>query len=85
VIETHQLLHIDAIVKTVRNGSDFKGGDAVINLQISCPAIVDNVDMPKAMLGVTPPSEDDFAIKSYFATSGIDKYCATSVAEDCSG
>jgi hypothetical protein len=37
------------------------------------------------MFGVTLPSEDDFAIKSYFATGGIEEYFAAVIAEDCNG
>jgi hypothetical protein len=80
-----QLLRIVAIIETVHNGSSLRGGDAVIDLQVGCPAIINNANMPEAMFGVTPPSEDIFAIKSYFATGGIEEYFATSIAEDCNG
>ncbi len=85
MIETRQLLRIVAIVETVRNGSSLRGGDVVIDLQVSCPAIINNVNTPEAMFGVTPNLEDDFAIKSYFATGGVEEYFATSIAEDCNG
>ncbi len=78
-----QLLCIVAIVETVCNGSGLRGGDVVIDLHISRPAIINNANMPEAMLGVMPPLEDDFAIKSYFATGGVEEYFATGVAEDC--
>jgi hypothetical protein len=63
MIETRQLLHIVAIVETVHNCRGLRGGDIVIDLQAGCPAIINNAYMPEAMFGVTPPSEDDFAIK----------------------
>ncbi len=85
MIETCQLLRIVAVVETVCDGSGWKGGDVVINLQVGRPAIINNANMPEAMLGVTPPLEDDFAVKSYFATSGIEEYFATGIAEDCNG
>ncbi len=85
MIETHQLLCIVAIIETMRNGSSLRGGDIVINLQVGCPAIINNANAPEAMFGVTPPSEDDFGIKSYFATSGVEEYFANSIAEDCNG
>ncbi len=85
MLEMHQLLCIVAFVETVRDGSGLSGGDLIINLQISRPSIIDDANMPEVMLGVTPPLEDDFAIKSYFKTSGIEEYFATSVAEDCNG
>ncbi len=62
-----------------------RGGDIVIDLQIGCVAIINNSNMPEAMLGVMPPSEDYFAIKSYFANGGIEEYFATGIAEDCNG
>ncbi len=49
------------------------------------PAIIDDANAPEAMFGVTLPSEDDFAIKSYFATGGIEEYFAAVIAEDCNG
>jgi len=85
VIETHQLLHIVAIIETVRDGSSLRGGDVVVDLQVGRPAIINNANASEAIFGVTPPSENDFAIKSYFATSGIEEYFATGVAKDCNG
>ena len=79
----HYLLRIVAIVETVSNGSSLRGGDVVVDLQVGCPAIINNANAPEAMFGVMSPSEDDFAIKSCFATSGLEEYFATGVAEDC--
>ncbi len=62
MIEACQLLHIVAIVETVCDGSGLRGGDILIDLQVGHPAIVNNANAPEAMLGVTPPSEDNFAI-----------------------
>jgi hypothetical protein len=78
----HQLLRIVAIVETVHNGSSLRGGDVVIDLQVGCPAIINDAYTPEAMFGVTPPLEDDFAVKSYFPTGGVEEYFATSIAED---
>ncbi len=80
-----QLLCIVTIVETVCNGSSLRGGEVVIDLQVGRPAIINNANSPEAMFGVTPPSEDNFSVKSYFATGGIEEYFATSVAEDCNG
>ncbi len=79
----HQLLRIVAIVETVHDGSSLRCGDVVIDLQVGPPAIINNANVPEAMFGVTPPSEDDFAIKSYFATNVIKEYFAIGIAEDC--
>ncbi len=83
MIETRHLLCIVAIVETVRNSSSLRGGDIIINLQVRHPGIINNANVPEAMFGVMPPSEDDFAVKSYFATGGIEEHFATSIAEDC--
>ena len=85
MIEMCQLLQIVTIIETVHNGSSLRGGDVVIDLQVSRPGIINNANAPEAMFGVTPASEDDFAIKSYFATGGVEEYFATGVAEDCNG
>jgi hypothetical protein len=76
-------LCIVAIIETVCNSSGLRGGDVVIKLSICCPAIIDDANTSEAMLGVTPPLEDDFAIKSNFANGGIEEYFATGIAEDC--
>ncbi len=75
MIKTCQLLCIVAIVETVRNSHSLRGGDIVIDLQVGRPAIINNANAPEAMIGVTPPSEDDLAVKSYFATGGVKETC----------
>ncbi len=85
MIEMRQLLRIVAIIETVHDGSSLRGGDVVINLKVSRPAIINNADTPEAMFGVMPPLEDDIAIKSYFLIGGIEQYFATSITEDCNG
>ena len=65
------------------NSSGLRGGDIVIDLQIGCVAIINNSNMPEAMLGVMPPLENDFAIKSYFATGSVEENFATSITENC--
>ncbi len=80
-----QLLRIVAIIETVHNGSSLRSGDVVINLQVGSPVIINDANVPEAMFEVTPPLEDNFAIKSYFATSGVEEYFATGIAEDCNG
>jgi hypothetical protein len=78
-------LRIVAIIETVCDSSSLRGGDVVINLQVGCPAIINNANAPEAMFGVTPSSEDAFAVKSYFSTGGIEEYFASGIAEDCDG
>jgi hypothetical protein len=85
MIEMHQLLHIVAIIETVRNGSSLRGGDVVIDLQVGHPAIINDANVTEAMFGVMPSLEDDFAIKSYSATGGVEEYFVTNVTEDCNG
>ncbi len=83
--EMRQLVRIVVIIETVRDGSSLWGDEVVIDLQVGRPAIINDTNAPEAIFGVMPPSEDDFAIKSYFATGGIEEYFAISVAEDCNG
>jgi hypothetical protein len=79
----HKLLCIVAIVETVCNGSGLRDGDVIIDPHIGHAAIVDDSNTPEAMLGVMPFSEDDFAIKSYFANGRVEQYFATGVTENC--
>ncbi len=83
MIETRQLLRIVAIIETVSNNSSLRSGDVVVDLQVGSPAIINDANMPEVMFGVTPPLEDDFAVKNYFTTGGIEEYFATSIVEDC--
>jgi hypothetical protein len=81
----HQLLCIVPIVETVCNDGGLRGGDIITDIQIGRPAIINNANTLEALLRVTPPLENDFAIKSYFATGGIEEYFTTGIAEDCKG
>jgi hypothetical protein len=57
-------------------GSGCKGDDGlghVVDGKLSCPAVVDNLDLPKAILGVAPPSQDGLAMKGDFATCFVNK------------
>ena len=58
----------------------------IIYLQIypSCPSANDNAIPPEVMVGVSPPSEDDFAIESYFAAcSSMEEYLTAGILKDC--
>jgi hypothetical protein len=45
------------------------GSGDVMDSKLSCPAVVNNLDLPQAILGVAPPLQDGFAIKGDFTTS----------------
>ncbi len=62
MVESDQLLCVVTVVETVHDSSKLRGGIVVHNLHVGCPSIIDNVNPPEAILEVTPPSEDDFAI-----------------------
>ncbi len=62
MVESDQLLCVVTVVETVRDSSGLRGGIVVHDLHVSCPSIVDNVNPPEAISGLTPPSEDDFAV-----------------------
>jgi hypothetical protein len=58
-------------VGKLSHGSGGKGDDGLglaVDGKLSCPAIVDNLDLPKAILGVAPPLQDGLAVECYFAT-----------------
>jgi hypothetical protein len=57
-------------------GSGSKGDDGsivIVNGKLGCPAVVNDHDLPKAILGVAPPSQDGFAVKGDFATCFVKK------------
>ncbi len=62
MIESYQLLCIVTVVETVRNGGGLWGGVVVHDLDVSCPAIVNNTNPPEEMLGVVPSLEGDFTV-----------------------
>jgi hypothetical protein len=41
--------------------------------------------MPKAIFGVTPPSQDGFPVEGDFATCFVEKYLAPCIAQDSNG
>jgi hypothetical protein len=58
------------------SGSGSKGDDGsvvVMDGKLGCPAIVDNHDMPKAILGVVSPLQDGFAFEGDFTTCFVKK------------
>ncbi len=69
-------------------GSGSKGDDRLVDIEdgkLGCSAVVNNHDLPKAILGVVPPMQDGFAIKGDFATCFVKKYLAACVAQDGDG
>ena len=62
MVESDQLLFVVTVVETVRDGSGLRGGIIIHDLHVGCPSIVNNANPPEAILGVTPPSQDDFAV-----------------------
>ncbi len=59
--------------------------DDIMDGKLSCPAVVDNHDLPKAILGVAPPLQDGFAVEGDFATGFVKKYLAACVAQGSNG
>ncbi len=62
MIELYQLLCVVTVIETVCNSGGLWGGVVVHDLDVGCPAIVDNTNPPEAMSGVAPSSEDDFTV-----------------------
>ncbi len=82
MVELRQLLCVVTIVETVRDGIRLWGGFVVSDLEVGSPSVVNNAHLPEAMLGVVPPSEDDFTIESYFASGSMEEYLASGITED---
>jgi hypothetical protein len=81
MVELHQLLCVVTIVETVRDDVGLQGGFVVSDLEVGSPSIVNDAHPPEAMLGVAPPSEDDFTVESYFTSGSMEKYLASGVTE----
>jgi hypothetical protein len=62
MVESDQLLCVVTVIESVRNGGGLRGGIVIHDLHVGCPSIVDNANPAEAILGVTPPLEDDFAV-----------------------
>ena len=48
-------------------------------MEVGSPSIVHNLDAPQLVLGVTPPSEDDRAVKRDFAAGAMEEHFAPGV------
>ncbi len=82
MVELRQLLCVVTIIETVHDGVGLQGEFVVSDLEVGSPSIVNNGHPPEAMSGVVPPSEDDFAVESYFASGSMEEYLASGIAED---
>jgi hypothetical protein len=63
-------------IDKLSGGSGSKGDEGlgdVVDGKLSCPAVIDNHDLPKAILGVAPPLQDGFAVEGDFATGFVKK------------
>jgi hypothetical protein len=58
------------------------GSGDILDGEFGHPVIIDKYDMPKAILGATPPSQDGFPIKDDFATCFVEKYLTPCIAQD---
>jgi hypothetical protein len=56
--------------------------DVVGNGEIHCPAIVDNAYSPKSILGIAPPSKNDFAVECYHAACCMEEDFAAGINKD---
>ncbi len=55
------------------------------HVAVGSPSIVHNLDAPQLVLGVTPPLEDDRAIKCDFAASAMEEHCAPGIDQGGDG
>jgi hypothetical protein len=59
------------IVGEMSSESGSKGDGGLVDIvdsKLGCPAIINNHDLSKLILGVAPPSQDGFAAKDDFST-----------------
>ncbi len=56
--------------------------DVVGNGEIHRPAVVGDAYPPKSILGIAPPSKDDFAIERYLAACCVEEDFAAGVNKD---
>ena len=54
-------------------------------MAVGSPSIVHDLDAPQLVLGVTPPSEDDRAVKRDFAAGAIEKHFAPCINQGGNG
>ncbi len=55
------------------------------HVKVGSPSIIHNLDAPQLVLGVTPPSEDDRAIKRDFAAGAMEEHFAPGVNQGGNG
>jgi hypothetical protein len=80
MVELYTLLCVVAIVETADNSSGHVRVIFAGYTVIGCQPVVNNADMPEAMVWVALPSEDDCAIVSYFASGCIEEYFPSGIA-----
>ncbi len=76
----YKWLCVVAVVEAVGNSGGCIRVIVVGYTVIGCLTFVNNVDMPEAMVWVTPPSEDDRAMVSYLTSCGMEEYFTSHVA-----
>ena len=48
-------------------------------MEVGSPSIIHDLDVPQLFLGVTPPSEDDRAVKRDFTAAAMEKHFAPGI------
>ncbi len=48
-------------------------------MEVGSPSVIHDLDMPQLVLGVTPPSEGDRAIKHDFAAGAMEEHFAPGI------
>jgi hypothetical protein len=54
----------------------------VVGVGEICPAVVNDAYSPKLILGIAPPSKDDFAVEHYLAACYVEEDYAAGVDKD---
>jgi hypothetical protein len=66
-------------------GSDCKGdvrSGLIVDGELSCSAIFNDLNLPEVNLGVAPPSQDCLAVECDFTACFVKEYFAARIAQD---
>ncbi len=86
MVELCKLGGVLTIVEAVGLGCMWEFLLIIVNVvgdgEIHCPAVVHDAYSPKLILGIAPPSKDDFAVERYLASCCKEEDFAAGVDKD---
>jgi len=86
VVELRQLGRVLTVVEAVGYGCEGEFLLVIFGLvgdgEVRRPSVVDDTYSPQSILGIAPPSKDDFAVERYLAACGVEEDLAAGVNQD---